>query len=625
MSSVLISGPNSVMEAVIKALHNMKVLHIVEHSDKELADIGAPLESANKLSELLVKVRALSAALSIKKENGAFELKKSLADIESTIKKLNEEASAGAEELKNTEELIAKNYSVMKELVILKSINLPMEAFSSYKSLSCLTGYLRDENATFSIKAELSLVTSKFMMFQTSIKRKHFIALFIDAKSGDFANYILNKSGFSPVNFASVGNLKGSASVNLEKIEKEIAKLQKKIEAIRKSMRNLANDYKGFLINSEEFLSEQLEKAEAPLKFASTKSSFLIKGWIPSDDLTLSIKKLNTAAKNRIFVDFEPAKKRDVVPVRLKNPNPVRPFEFFLDLYSYPSYTELDPTLFIFLTFPIFFGIMLGDVGYGIVTLLLFWILKRKMPKASNFFRILMLASFTSIIFGLIFGEFFGFEFMHPVVERSAENKMFMPLAIAIGILHVNIGLAVGFVNEMKSHGIRHAFFAKASWFVLESGAAFIGLHISKIFSISLFGISYLNLPFLGQTSLSIIIGVIIALISAIMLYIGEGIKGPIESLSIFTNILSYARLMAIGLSSVILAVIINESAGKMMHAGGAFMVLGIVILVLGHVINIMLGLLGSFLHSLRLHYVEFFSKFFHGGAYKYRPFGFRQ
>lgn len=607
MSSVLISGPNSVMEAVIKALHNMKVLHIVEHSDKELADIGAPLESANKLSELLVKVRALSAALSIKKENGAFELKKSLADIESTIKKLNEEASAGAEELKNTEELIAKNYSVREWLEILKSINLPMEAFSSYKSLSCLTGYLRDENAAFSIKAELSLVTSKFMMFQTSIKRKHFIALFIDAKSGDFANYILNKSGFSPVNFASVGNLKGSASVNLEKIEKEIAKLQKKIEAIRKSMRNLANDYKGFLINAEEFLSEQLEKAEAPLKFASTKSSFLIKGWIPSDDLTLSIEKLNTAAKNRIFVDFEPAKKRDVVPVKLKNPNPVRPFEFFLDLYSYPSYTELDPTLFIFLTFPIFFGIMLGDVGYGIVTLLLFWILKRKMPKASNFFGILMLASFTSIIFGLIFGEFFGFEFMHPVVERSAENKMFMPLAIAIGILHVNIGLAVGFINEMKSHGIRHAFFAKASWFVLEIGAVLAALSIFKA----------VNLHWSN--------GVAVIFLSLIMLFIGEGIKGPIESLSIFTNILSYARLMAIGLSSVILAAIINESAGKMMHTGGIFMVLGIVILVIGHIINIMLGLLGSFLHSLRLHYVEFFSKFFHGGAHKYLPFGFRQ
>ena len=93
----------------------------------------------------------------------------------------------------------------------------------------------------------------------------------------------------------------------------------------------------------------------------------------------------------------------------------------------------------------------------------------------------------------------------------------------------------------------------------------------------------------------------------------------------IFTNILSYARLMAIGLSSVVLAVIINDSAKEFFHQGGVFVLIGILILVVGHIINIMLGLLGSFLHSLRLHYVEFFSKFFHGGAKKYQPFGFKE
>ncbi|MBI2557760.1 V-type ATP synthase subunit I [Candidatus Woesearchaeota archaeon] len=607
MDSVVITGPNSVMEHVIKALHNMKVLHIVEHSDKELADIGSPLKSANKLSEILVNVRALIAALGIKKEDKTFKLKKGLLEIESTTKKLSEEVRMSQEELKKTEELIARNHSVGEELDTLKNINLPLEVFSSYKSLTCFAGYVRDENTAASIKVELSLITSRFMMFQSPIKKGHFIALFIDSKSKDSANHVLSKGGFSPVNFMNISNLKGSASGNMEKIEKEIAKLQSKSEEITRRMHIIANDFGGFLIMAEEFLSEQLEKAEAPLKFASTKSSFLIKGWVPSDELTESIEKLSKAAKNRIFVNFEPAKKHDKVPVKLKNPTPVRQFEFFLDLYSYPSYMELDPTLFIFLTFPIFFGIMLGDVGYGIVTLLLFWILKRKMPKASNFFNILMLASVSSIIFGLIFGEFFGFEFMHPIVERSAENKMFMPLAIAIGIVHVNIGLIVGFINEMKSHGFKHAFFAKASWFVLEIGAVLAALSIFKIISLH------------WST------GVAVILLSLIMLFIGEGIKGPIESLSIFTNILSYARLMAIGLSSVILAVIINESAGKMMHTGGVFIVLGIVILVLGHIINIMLGLLGSFLHSLRLHYVEFFSKFFHGGADKYRPFGVRQ
>ena len=109
------------------------------------------------------------------------------------------------------------------------------------------------------------------------------------------------------------------------------------------------------------------------------------------------------------------------------------------------------------------------------------------------------------------------------------------------------------------------------------------------------------------------------------MLYKGEGIRGLIEIPSIFSNTLSYARLMAIGLSSVVLALIINDSAEQFFHKGGFLVLIGVLILVIGHVINIMLGLLGSFLHSLRLHYVEFFTKFFHGGAKKYQPFGMRR
>ena len=108
------------------------------------------------------------------------------------------------------------------------------------------------------------------------------------------------------------------------------------------------------------------------------------------------------------------------------------------------------------------------------------------------------------------------------------------------------------------------------------------------------------------------------------MLFKGEGIRGLIEIPSIFTNIMSYMRLMAIGLSSVIMALIVNESAKGFFSKGGFFIIVGVFILIIGHIVNIAIGLLGSFLHSLRLHYVEFFSKFFSGGGKKYRPFGMR-
>lgn len=612
MSSVIITGHNNIQETAIKELHNLKILHVVEHTKNELADIGKPLESASKLSEILVKIRALMVALSIKKEETEFELKKNILNIEPTTKKLNQELSINLDELKKIEEQITKNQAANQELEILKDMNLPLESFASYKSLEYFTGYLKNKRSVKDLKEELSKITNKFMLFDSVIKKKAFVALFVDAKNKEHASGLLQKNGFSPINFTNIVNLKGNALINFKKLEEETTKLNQKKEIIKKNLEKLSREYKGFLIAADEFLSEQLEKAEAPLKFASTPSSFLIKGWIPTDELNRAIDKLNKATKNKTFVHFEPAKKEDKVPVKLKNPGFAKPFEFFIDLYSMPTYNEIDPTFFIFLTFPIFFGIMLGDIGYGLVSLAFFWFLKKKMPKAKNFFNILLLASFVSILFGFIYGEFFGEEKILQIelphlLSRVHDMFTLLYIAIGIGVVHVNIGLVIGFINELKSHGLMKAIYEKASWFILQIGVALLALsYFDKIPIPPLIGAGFLGL-------------------SILMLFKGEGVKGIIELPSILTNIMSYARLMAIGLSSVELAIVINESSKEFFHKGGFFVLIGVLILIIGHVINLMLGLLGSFLHSLRLHYVEFFSKFFHGGAKKYHPFGAKE
>lgn len=607
MSSVIITGPSNIQETIVKELHNLKRMHIVDHSKSELADIGKPFESAAKLSEILVKVRALISAFNIKKEESKFELKNNLLEITSIVKKLNEETGLNIEEQKRTEEQLSKIHATKQELEILKDISVPLENFAPYKTLFYFTGYIKNKSAAAPLRKEIPAITDKFLLFDSDAGKKPFIALFIDAKSKEQADNILQKNNFVPINFTNISGLRGNASNNLKRLEQEAAKLQSKKLTIKKNLEKLSREHEGFLIAAEESLSEQLEKAEAPLKFASTQSSFLVKGWIPSSELTQSIDRLNKVSKNRIFVHFEPPKKNEKVPVKLKNPKLAKPFEFFIDLYSMPAYKEIDPTFFIFLTFPIFFGIMLGDVGYGLLSFFLFWILKRKMPKASSFFSILMLASFVTILFGLLFGELFGKEFIHPIISREHEMFTLLYLSIAIGIIHVNIGLVVGFINEMKNHGIAHAIYAKASWIVLQIGIAMLALAYFGIMKIPLlFGAAFLGA-------------------SILMLIKGEGIKGIIELPSILTNIMSYARLMAIGLSSVILAVIINDSAKEFFQQGGIFVIMGILVLIIGHAINLMLGLLGSFLHSLRLHYVEFFSKFFHGGAKRYQPFGMKE
>jgi V/A-type H+-transporting ATPase subunit I len=602
MSSVIITGSKNMQETVIRELHSMKILHIVEHSKNWIADIGMPLENAPRLSEILVRIRALSAALGIRDNKTKLEVK-SISEIDSTAKKIAEGLGIYTDELKKIDEFFSKSQALRNELEILKGIDIPLESFANYRNLAYFTGFIKIKDMD-SLKKELQKTTQKFMLFESTEGSRAFIALFIDIKNKENANGILQKLNFSGINFSGIQGQKGTAAQNLKKLEQESSRLLKRKDEIGKKIEKLAEEHKSFLIASNEFLGGQLEKAEAPLKFASTPSSFLIKGWIPSNDLDKSIDRLNKAAKNRIFVHFEPAKKQDKVPVKLKNPAYAKPFEFFLDLYSIPSYREIDPTFFIFLTFPIFFGIMLGDVGYGAASLAAFLLLRRKIPKAKNFFNILILASFVTVLFGFLFGEFFGYEFMHPTISREHEMFRLLYLSIAIGVIHVNLGLALGFINELKSHGFMHAVYAKASWIVLELGIALLALTYFRIILIS---------PFIGAAFLGL---------SILMLLKGEGVKGLIELPSILTNVMSYARLMAIGLSSVILAVIVNEQAGEFFHRGGFFVLIGILILAIGHAINIMLGLLGSFLHSLRLHYVEFFSKFFHGGAKKYQPFG---
>ena len=609
MSSVLITGPKKLQEKVIKELHSLKILHIVEHSKSELADIGSPLENASKFSELIVKIRALITALNIKKEETKFEIERGLLGINRTTKKLNEEVNSRFEELRKVEEQISKNQAVKQELNILKNIDVPLQAFTSYKSLAYFTGYLDKKNNIADLKKELSQITEKFMLFHNVIEKKTFIALFIDVKSKENADGVLKKLNFSSVNFTNIANLRGNAANNLEKTDRENTKLVSQSNNIKKQLEKLGQEHKGFLIAAEEILSKELEKAEAPLKFAATSSSFLIKGWVPRENLDNAINRLNKVAQNKIFIHNEEIKETDKVPVKLKNPAYAKPFEFFIDLYSIPMHREFDPTFLMFLIYPLFFGFMLGDFGYGVVAFALFWYLKKKFPKASALFNILLVSSVSSVVFGLMYGEIFGLEeighFAIPhLISRTHEIFTLLYIAVGIGVFHVNLGLVLGFLNVLKSHGLSKAIYEKGSWFVLQIGVLLLALSYRDIIT------------------LSVIAGYAFLAVSIIMLFKGEGIKGIIELPSIFTNILSYARLMAIGISSVSLAAVINEMSSGFFEKGGFSILAGILILLIGHILNIVLGLFGSFLHSLRLHYVEFFGKFFEGGAEKYKAFG---
>ena len=607
MTKVTITGPKTVMETVIGELHRFKILHIVDHSKKDDIDIGNPLEKANKFSEILVKLGAVRSHLNIK---NSYDLKKLRAkrythDFEAAINKIHNQVSENIENLKAIESKIIENNNKIKDLNLFRYIPVPLDAFSQYKSIVFFVGFVKDKEV---VKGKIEHFTDKFDLYSSPIKGEKLIVLFVESRKKDNVAEILKEENFIEHNISSLLGMQGTSQENIKFYEKEIKKLNSQKESINSELNIIKDGWHDYLIFAEEFLVKELEKSEAPLRFAATKNTFVIKGWVPVVDYERLKAELREKTKDKIFIYSSEPEKTDNVPVKLKNPNIAKPFEFLMDLYTLPNYKEIDPTFFAFLTFPLLFGFMLGDFGYGFVTLIIFYLLKKKFPNVKALLNILIYSSLATIFFGLLFGEFFGLEHilgreLPHILSRSHQITLLLYVAIAIGVVHVNMGLIIGFFNEL-SHGIIKAVNEKISWIVLQAGVALLALSYMKTIALPVY---------VGYATLALAI---------FMLYKGEGVRGLVEVPSIFSNILSYARLMAIGIASVKLAEVVNEFAAEFFHHGGLSIVYGVLLLVIGHTINMGLGILGPFLHSLRLHYVEFFTKFFKGGGIKYNPFG---
>ncbi|MBD3314125.1 hypothetical protein GF345_06800 [Candidatus Woesearchaeota archaeon] len=609
MSRITVIGPKSRAYKIIDRLHKLKVYHITDHVKTEELDIGSPLGDSEEISEVLVKIRAVSSFLNIDLESHRVHEKKiNPASARKKIEGLSKTIDQKSSELKDAEDHIRILQERLDIIEDLKALNLNLEAFHDYKSLDYLFGTIEDSKE---IKEELESFDGKCKGLTAGSMGRNLLVLFFDESIRKDIHDKISRRGFSEIDISFIAEegLKGKPSEEIKKLNEKIMAFEKKRIMINNELYYIKDRWEGYLADAEYNLSVESEKAEAPLRFGATSEAFIIKGFVPSERADKVVKDLNDTSDSRIMIRTEEVDEHDEdIPVKLNNPNPVGFYEWFMDLYTLPKYKEIDPTFLMFLTFPLFYGFMLGDVGYGLVTLTLFLILRTRIK--GDFGRLVNAMIFTSIstiIFGVLFAEYFGVELYAPIlVNRLHDTQGLMIMAVAIGAVHVNIGLLVGFYNELRSHGFVKAVFEKLSWLVLEAGVVLLALSYTDF-------ISPRPLPWGGFTIIAI---------SIFMIYRGEGAKGLVEIPAIFSHMLSYARLMAVGLASVILAMVVNDLAGGMFAGGIAGIIGGALLLVVGHTINIGLGLISPFLHSLRLHYVEFFTKFYDGGGLRYAPFG---
>lgn len=599
MKKVSIIGPKSQLGAVVERLHELGVLHIDDYSEEDgKLDIGGPQEEADQLSNTLVKLRSVRSKLpetdsTGREENG--DIEEHLERLQASINDIYDDLDEVREEKEQTQHLIST-------LHVLERLGLNTSDITPYSSLDTYIGTV--SNVSFLD----DLPDGRYELYQD----EHLIGLFVDAEV-DMED-ALRSANFDAVDMAPVEDTDEPVQREMGQAQEQLQHLQNKEQELEEELQEIASEWRGYLDQKEYELSAELEKAEAPLQFAVTDRTFAAEGWLPTEQFDAVHEELDGAADGRIHIEELESNSHEA-PVEHDNPNGVNYFEDLVGFFGTPSYTEVDPT-FLLITFPLLFGFMLGDVGYGLTTFAVFYLMYRKFPEGEGLWKSLMYASVATIVFGLVYAEMFGYIiFGHESVlaeltglhifaeipilfHRGHELGTVLMLSLIMGIAHVNFGFLLGAYNEYVNHGLLEAFYAKGSWIIIEIGAA----------------LWYLQ----GAT-----VGAPMLLAGVVLLYKGEGIEGVVEIPSLLSNILSYLRIFGVSIAIIALAAVVNQIAAPLFQSANPVMIgLGVLLLVMGHTINTFLKLMEAGLQGIRLHYVEFFTKFFHGGGERYVPFG---
>lgn len=662
MSRIVIVGAKSHMDEVIEALYDVKAIHLIDHTvgADEGFTLGTPRPYSPKASERLLKVRAMEKGLGITKNMktqpiSEDEIKSQISS--DSVEIVEAEITSVFDKRNDLNQRITELNATRKNLELLSDIPIDLELYSGYRSIFSTVGTVA-EDPTSALSGVDCEVFSSF-----DKKKGNVVAVFAKVSDKDKVQSILSDHGFSEI---TVPNDTGSAAAALTRTDREIEAAQADLENVSKELESLLNKHKDFLSASDEELSIEVQKGEIPVRIATSEYTFVIDAWVP-EARTESVKTEIESKVEGVYVEVQETRGRKLeesenaeprfkdAPTKFNNGAVVKEFEYPTKLVSVPKYQEIDPSILIAIFLPMFFGLMVGDVGYAIP----FIILGAYGLKVTHHkdWRAIATVLFFGGIWAFIFGFFFFGEClgMHFVGEGHIEGVewtwerifteifnvenfdlasvfTFLPfevgvgklhevgfllkLSVYIGIVHLLIGYLCALYNKTIQHDFKHGFMEKGGWIFGFIGLVFVCYALAMV-------LIYSDQFSFGDVLPFLAIGIVFIVIEVAMNIKHEGIQAVLELPGIIGNILSYTRLAAIGMSKAGMALAFNYIAIEMIGlglGGAAGFIVGLILFAFMHLMIWTLAILSAGLHGLRLQFVELMAKFFEGGGIEYSP-----
>ena len=726
MSRVSVTGSKAVMADAIDALHELRLLHLSDYDGAWTGfDNGNPIEGADEAAEKLVTVRALESILGIEDDDAVpgyrldhDELDERLEEVRVEVNELDDRRDEIREELRRVRDRI----DAMRPFA---RLGIDLSLLDGYDAIEVAVGSGREG------EIREALETAESVRAHEVFTGDGVIAVAV-APAGDREPEAALNDALVGVAFErfEVPDADENPATHVDRLNNERQRLQSQLETVESELADLKLDVAGFLLAAEEALSIEVEQNEAPLRFATTRRSFVAEGWIPTDEYRHLDEQLTTTLDDRVEVEeleradyrdsefvgghgeHEPhdagageptaadggeadatearadgghadaAMADDGPPIRQDNPGLVKPFELLTQAVGRPKYTELDPTVILFLTFPLMFGFMIGDFGYGVIyTAIGYWVYTNfDSDTFKSFGGVTIAAGLFTVLFGILYGEIFGLHmstlpvtgdiYPHPVIEKglSPATEMWAQAWFVVtalfGVVHLNIAYIFEFVEEYTFHGARAAVEETGSWILALNGLwvfvfsrLFSGQKPELLFTVfdtgeaAAFELGFSGLPvWTGWAGLGLVV-------------VGLGLLaiGPthelVEAHQVLAHVLSYLRIGAVLLAKAGMAFAVNLlffgayrhhgeyhfmlSYGPhyvadhypeaeimfdgMMHGGPAAVVGGVLVLLVGHLVVLALGVTSAGIQGVRLEYFEFFSKFYEDGGDAYDPFGYER